>query len=88
MAGATGPSGLVTTDHAVPSQDSTSVSEPDEPTAVQELADTHDTLSRSLLLDDAPFGLVTIDQVLPFHDSAWLPPATQKLAVGQDTAVR
>ena len=69
MAGATGPSGLVTADHAVPSQDSTSVLDSDEPTAVQELAETHDTPSRMLFSNDAPFGLDTIDQVLPSQDS-------------------
>jgi hypothetical protein len=38
------------------------------PTAVQELADTHETPPSELLLVLA-FGLVTTDQALPFHDS-------------------
>jgi hypothetical protein len=84
--------GLGTTDHAVPFQDSTSVFSPAldrvQPTAVQAVADTHQTPSRTPLT----FGLGTIDHLVPFHDSTSAPPdsptAVQALADTHDTPLR
>ena len=64
--------GLDTIDQVVPFHDSTrgcgSSSVPmNEPTAVQELAETHDTAAR--LLVDPSAGLGTTDHLVPFHDS-------------------
>ena len=67
--------GLATIDQVLPSHVSTSVLLTAValalplPTAVQELADRHDTPFRVLTLSPGGVGLETIDQVVPFHDS-------------------
>jgi hypothetical protein len=72
--------GLVTIDHEAPFQDSTSVSRTPlglrwEPTAVQTVAELHETPA-SLLWP--AFGLDTVDQVVPFQDTTSVesPPKT------------
>jgi hypothetical protein len=89
--------GLGTIDQVVPFHDSMRVLGPPfaavpVPTAVQALADTHDTAS-SKLSGPAVFGLGTIDHAVPFQDSisvlyrlgAWKPTAMQALADTHDT---
>ena len=68
------------------------------PTAVQDLADAHDTARRLLLVAPAGFGVRWIDQLVPFHRSAsvmlvpaWLvenPTAVQDLGDAHDTPGR
>jgi hypothetical protein len=65
-----------------------------EPTAVQAVADTHDTASSALLGPDA-FGLGTTDQAVPFHDSTRVlaeppdePTAVQSVTDTHDTPNR
>lgn len=50
---------------AVPFQDSTRVALSYAPTAMHEMAETHDTPARPSL----PAGAEEIDQAVPFHDS-------------------
>ncbi len=38
-----------------------------EPTATQALVAEHETLDRSLKMAAGPFGLATVDHVVPFH---------------------
>ena len=96
-------SGLGTTDHLLPFQDSTrvplagGVTRWCEPTAVQAVAETQDTLARSALRTFC--GLGATDQVLPFqisvigfslavqHAPKW-PTAAQNAAVTQETPNR
>src|SRR6516164_1902084 len=94
--------GVVWIDHAVPFQRSASVTVvvlvEVLPTAVQALADVHDTPPRTT--DDPPagVGVCWIDHVVPFHRSASDPPllgpvlsmptAVQALADAHDTAPR
>jgi hypothetical protein len=64
--------GLGTTDQLAPFHDSIRVllvpaPVPEEPTAVQTFAETHDTLASEL--SDPGLGLGTTDQLAPFHDS-------------------
>jgi len=84
---------LGTIDHLVPFHDSTSAL-PDSPTAVQALADTHDTPLRKPPWPLFPGG--TTDQLVPFQDSISLltpvcvndPTAVQALADTHDTPAR
>jgi len=65
---------------------------------VQALADTHDTLLRAALWDEAGFGLGTSDHLAPFQDStsvlntpallAYSPTAVHALADAHDTHKR
>jgi hypothetical protein len=66
--------GLGAIDHAVPSQDSTRVTVvpamvPALPTAVQAVAEVHDTSTRGWSWPGSVSGLGTIDQAVPFHCS-------------------
>ena len=85
-------------DHEVPSHRSAAGASPDEllpvnPTAMQSLAETHDTPYRPLSPGPRATGLWMVQEV-PFHTSASgtyglgpvSPTATQELAVAQDTA--
>ena len=69
----TSASGLATTDQAVPSHDSTSVSNESfeslvSPTATHAVGDVHDTPWREFSTLPG-LGLATTDQALPSHDS-------------------
>ena len=87
-------------DQLLPFHRSASVASPpprfvNDPTAVQDLGDAHDTPSRLLLVAPAGFGVRWIDQLLPFHRSASVtspparlvenPTAVQELGDGHDT---
>src|SRR5215469_251878 len=79
---------LGTIDHLAPFHDSISVSPPpvvvvESPTAVQAVADTHDTAERSPPARPL-FGLGTIDHLVPFHDSTSVLP----VRVRRPTAVQ
>jgi len=85
------------TDQLVPFHDSTSVLTTSplrskEPTAVQAVADAHDTPSRSAAMPGV--GVGTIDQLVPFHDSTIVfslpvrPTAVQADADRHDTPPR
>ena len=58
-----------------------------DPTAVQDLGDVHDTPSRLLLVAPAGFGVRWIDQLVPFHRSASVAAAPVRL-VKNPTAVQ
>jgi hypothetical protein len=93
--------GVVWIDHLLPSQRSASVTVvvplEEWPTAVQALADVHDTPDRTVFDAPAGLGVVWIDHLLPFQPSAsatsWVPvpcspTALQALADAQDTPWR